>query len=220
MVLQTRPAQVDDRTLKTTLAGFIGDIAQIPPMYSALKRDGKPLYEYARAGQILEREARTIHIAALDLVSHDGDAVAFRVACSKGTYVRTLAEDIGERLGCGAHLTALRRENTGGFSLDRTLTLAQLGEMTMEQRLASLRPVDSLVAALPALALDAALAARLKQGQRIPIAARTGTHACLRPATALSRPGTHRRRRRPSGAACNLLQTPPSRLLKKEASPL
>jgi tRNA pseudouridine55 synthase len=91
------------------LARFTGDIVQVPPMYSALKRDGKPLYEYARAGQTVEREGRNVTIHALDLLDCALPDVTFRVTCSKGTYVRTLAEDIGEALGCGAHLTMLRR---------------------------------------------------------------------------------------------------------------
>lgn len=168
-VLQTRAVAVGDAQLRAALAAFVGDILQIPPMFSALKRDGKPLYEYARAGQTLERAARPVPIRALDLVARDGDAVVFRVACGKGTYVRTLAEDIGERLGCGAHLTALRRESTGGFSLAGALTLAQLQDMPMEQRLAALRPVDALLATLPRLDMDEVSAARLHQGQRVPI---------------------------------------------------
>jgi tRNA pseudouridine55 synthase len=173
-VLRTRPVAVDDARLRATLAGFVGAIEQVPPMFSALKRDGKPLYEYARAGLTLERSARPVQIRAIDLVSRDGDSVVFRVACSKGTYVRTLAEDIGEVLGCGAHLTALRRESTGGFSLDGAVTLAQLQEMDMAARLAALRPIDSLLAALPLLAVDPAQAARLRLGQRVPLQAAPG----------------------------------------------
>jgi len=172
--LRTRPVAVDDETLHAALARFVGDIAQVPPMYSALKRDGKPLYEYARAGQTLEREPRQVRIRALDLVSRDGDAVTFRTACSKGTYVRTLAEDIGELLGCGAHLSALRRESTAGFTLDGALTLLQLQQMDPAARMAALHPIDALVVSLPMVELDATLAARLKQGQRLPLDAPSG----------------------------------------------
>ncbi|HEX4326920.1 MAG TPA: tRNA pseudouridine(55) synthase TruB, partial [Burkholderiales bacterium] len=98
-VRQTRPVKVSDAQLAAALTAHTGAISQIPPMYSALKRDGKPLYEYARAGETLEREPRQVMIHALDLVARDGDSVSFRVTCSKGTYVRTLAEDIGETLG-------------------------------------------------------------------------------------------------------------------------
>ena len=173
-VLQTRPVDVSDAQLATVLARYLGPISQIPPMYSALKRDGKPLYEYARAGKILEREPRQVTIHALALVARDGESVSFRVTCSKGTYVRTLAEDIGEALGCGAHLTALRREGTGGFDLNGALTLQQLQDMDLPARMAALRPVDALVSALPAVQLEEALAARLRQGQRLPLEAAPG----------------------------------------------
>jgi tRNA pseudouridine55 synthase len=173
-VRQVRPVEVSDAQLSAALARYLGQISQIPPMYSALKRDGKPLYEYARAGETLEREARQVTILALDLVAREGDSVSFRVSCSKGTYVRTLAEDIGETLGCGAHLTALRREGTGGFELAGALTLAQLQEMDMPARLAALRPVDALISALPCVQLGAELASRLRQGQRLPLQAAPG----------------------------------------------
>jgi len=173
-VRQTRPVNASDVQLAAALAGHTGPISQIPPMYSALKRDGKPLYEYARAGETLEREPRQVMIHALDLMAREGDSVTFRVTCSKGTYVRTLAEDIGEALGCGAHLTALRREATGGFDLAGALTLAQLQEMEPPARLAALRPIDALVRALPAVQLEETLAARLRLGQRLPLSAAPG----------------------------------------------
>ena len=182
-VLQTRPVDVSDAQIEVALARFRGPIAQIPPMFSALKRDGKPLYEYARAGQTLEREARRVTIHELQQVARAGIEVAFRVTCSKGTYVRTLAEDIGEALGCGAHLIALRRERTGGFGLEGALTLGQLEAMTMEGRIAALRPVDTLLSALPAVHLDAALAARLKLGQRLPLDAIAGPNSPTIPAS-------------------------------------
>jgi tRNA pseudouridine55 synthase len=173
-VRQTRPVEVTETKLREAMARFLGPISQIPPMYSALKRDGKPLYEYARAGQTLEREARQVTIHALDLVAHEGESATFRVTCSKGTYVRTLAEDIGEVLGCGAHLTALRREATGGFSLDGALTLDQLQALDMAGRMAALKPIDALVTALPPVQLAAEMAQRLRQGQRLPFQAPPG----------------------------------------------
>ena len=173
-IKQTRPVEVSDAQLAAALARYLGPISQIPPMYSALKRDGKPLYEYARAGETLEREARHVTIHALDLIAREGESVSFRVSCSKGTYVRTLAEDIGETLGCGAHLTALRREGTGGFHLEGALTLEQLQAMDMAARLAALKPVDALISALPSVQLDTELAARLRQGQRLPLQAAPG----------------------------------------------
>ncbi|HEY4370937.1 MAG TPA: tRNA pseudouridine(55) synthase TruB [Burkholderiales bacterium] len=173
-VRQTRPVNVDDAQLHEALRRHSGAIAQIPPMYSALKRDGKPLYEYARAGETLEREPRQVTIHALDLIERKDEFVTFRVACSKGTYVRTLAEDIGETLDCGAHLTALRREATGGFSLEGALPLDRLQAMEAPALLAALRPVDALIIALPRLELDTAQAARLRQGQRLPFQAPPG----------------------------------------------
>jgi tRNA pseudouridine55 synthase len=146
---------------------FVGEIDQIPPMHSALKRDGRPLYEYARAGVTLERAARRIRIHALELVSFDAPRAVIRVRCSKGTYIRTLAEDIGARLGCGAHLGALRREAVGAWTLADAHTLASLEAMAPQARRAALLPIDALLAALPVVELEAAQAARFLDGQRL-----------------------------------------------------
>ncbi|CAM5206143.1 tRNA pseudouridine(55) synthase TruB [Oligella ureolytica] len=126
-----------------TLQQFSGEISQIPPMHSALKRDGKPLYEYARAGIVLEREPRQVTIYSIELVSLGADEVVIDVACSKGTYIRTLAQDIGRALGCYAHLTALRRLSVGDFSLDDAVSLEQL------QKLAEENPASWLVYLIP-----------------------------------------------------------------------
>ncbi|TGR36088.1 tRNA pseudouridine(55) synthase TruB, partial [bacterium M00.F.Ca.ET.199.01.1.1] len=107
--VDTRAVTCDEAAVRAVLPTFLGDIVQVPPMYSALKRDGKPLYEYARAGQTVERQGREVTIHSLTLLACALPDITFRVTCSKGTYVRTLAEDIGEALGCGAHLVALRR---------------------------------------------------------------------------------------------------------------
>jgi len=117
---------VDEAALRQVLATFTGDIDQIPPMHSALKRDGKPLYEYARAGIEVEREPRRVTIHALELLSLTSLHAEIKVACSKGTYIRTLAQDIGRALGCYAHLSALRRTHVGPFSIDHAVTLEQL----------------------------------------------------------------------------------------------
>lgn len=124
-------AGVDTKALQDVLLTFTGTLSQIPPMYSALKRDGKPLYEYARAGIELERAPRTITIYSLELLGMgaDGMTAEVEVACSKGTYIRTLAQDIGRALGCYAHLSALRRTRVGPFSLDRAVTLEALQAM-------------------------------------------------------------------------------------------
>lgn len=120
---------VDADALNDALSRFRGTLQQIPPMYSALKKDGKPLYEYARAGVEIERPPRTVTIYRLDLLEFDGRSAVVEVACSKGTYIRTLAQDIGRALGCGAHLTALRRTQAGPFTLDRGVTLDALQAM-------------------------------------------------------------------------------------------
>ncbi|VVE34211.1 tRNA pseudouridine(55) synthase TruB [Pandoraea cepalis] len=169
-VLQTRPVTVDEAAIRAVLPRFTGPISQVPPMYSALKRDGKPLYEYARAGQALEREARAVTIHALEMTACALPAVAefsFRVTCSKGTYVRTLAEDIGEALGCGAHLRALRRTAVGPLTLDGAVTLEDLGALDHAQRVQRLAPVDALLKTLPTIWLDETLARRFSHGQRL-----------------------------------------------------
>lgn len=120
---------VEEQALRDALSRFSGTIEQIPPMYSALKRDGKPLYEYARAGIELERPPRQITIYRIELLSLNGTQAEIDVACSKGTYIRTLAQDIGRALGCYAHLAALRRTHVGPFSLERAVALDALQAM-------------------------------------------------------------------------------------------
>lgn len=170
-VLQTRPVAVSLEQVENALAAFIGDIDQVPPMYSALKRDGKPLYEYARAGIDVERKARRVTIHALEMTDQDqalvNDRFSFAVRCSKGTYVRTLAADIGERLGCGAHLVALRRTAIGPYGLTQAHALAALELLGLEARDQLLLPVDYLLAGLAAVTLDAASACRLSNGQTL-----------------------------------------------------
>ncbi len=125
-VVERKPVAVTEQQVREALAGFIGAIEQIPPMYSALKRDGQPLYKLARAGEVVEREARSVNIASLELLALEGDRMQLRVACSKGTYVRTLVEDIGKVLGCGAHVAELRRTQAGPFVLAQVVTLEAL----------------------------------------------------------------------------------------------
>ena len=166
-VLATRPVAVTELQWRTATADFRGEIEQIPPMYSALKRDGKPLYEYARAGIELEREPRRVTIQRLELISLINDEVVIDVDCSKGTYVRTLAADIGEALGCGAHLTALRRTRIGDLDLAGSITLAELEQLPVEARDARLSPVDALLANVATASLDAQETARVLHGQGI-----------------------------------------------------
>lgn len=159
--------KIVEQSLAEVSVHFRGVIAQVPPMHSALKRDGKPLYEYARAGEVLDREARNVTIHALEWISVDWPVAQLRVRCSKGTYIRTLAEDIGERLGCKAHLIALRREEVGHLTLDQSAGLETLRQAT--DLAGYLRPVDALVQDLPAVSLDHEQSRRLCLGQRVPV---------------------------------------------------
>lgn len=166
-VTQTRPVIVDEATVLSVMQSFLGEIKQLPPMHSALKYQGKPLYEYIRNGETIERELRLISIHELILHRLDGDELEFSVLCSKGTYVRTLAEDIGEALGCGGHLIALRRTGIGEFDVSGAHSLSELNEMSEEQRDELLMRVDRLVSNLPALELDSVQATRMARGQRL-----------------------------------------------------
>ena len=167
-VLQIRPVAVTQAMLDAALAKFTGPISQVPPMYSALKRDGKPLYEYARAGVELEREARNVVIHKVELLAWQGDEVRVAVDCSKGTYIRTLAEDIGEFLGCGAHLIALRRTRIATITLNGAVTLEQMENCA--DRDALLAATESLLGDLPEAHLDAAASDRLLHGQPVTMA--------------------------------------------------
>lgn len=166
-VTETRPVAVDEAKALAAMAKFMGETQQLPPMHSALKHQGKPLYEYIRKGETVERELRNVVIHELKLERLQGDELEFSVLCSKGTYVRTLAEDISEVLGCGGHLIALRRTRIGDFRLDNAYTLQQIESMDELQRDACLMPLDSLVQNLPRLELDAVQAVRLAKGQRL-----------------------------------------------------
>ncbi|OLU17709.1 tRNA pseudouridine(55) synthase TruB [Pseudomonas sp. PA1(2017)] len=125
-VIERREVNVDASDIEALLPRFRGDISQVPPMYSALKRDGQPLYKLARAGEVVEREARSVTIARLELLSSVADKASLAVDCSKGTYIRTLVEDIGHLLGCGAHVAELRRTKAGPFDLSQSVSLDEL----------------------------------------------------------------------------------------------
>jgi tRNA pseudouridine55 synthase len=149
---------------------FTGEIDQVPPMYSALKKDGKPLYELARAGIEVEREARQITIVSLETLSFDYPNVRIKVRCSKGTYIRTLAEDMGKALGVGAHLSSLQRVGVGELYIVDAVTLEQLEAIAEPEREKVLLPLDSLLQNCPAVNLTQADAQRFVQGQRLKIA--------------------------------------------------
>lgn len=166
-VLDTKSVDVTREQIEAVLVQFRGPVSQVPPMHSALKRDGKPLYEYARAGITLEREARAVTIHSLELLGYAAPLLKLRVTCSKGTYIRVLGEDIGRVLGCGAHLNALRRTGVGSLILDGALTLEAFSALTGEARMQSLAPVDALLSNFPVVELSDELAQRFLQGQRI-----------------------------------------------------
>ncbi len=173
-VLQRRAVAFGRSDLEAALLRFQGQISQIPPMYSALKRDGKPLYQLARQGIEVERQARAVWIHELELQDFSGDRCRLRVSCSKGTYIRTLAEDIGAVLACGAHLTALRRLAVGPLKVSDALTLDQLNAFSEEQRASRLLSPDALLQTLPAVHLDDRDSVRFSHGNPVNAGAAPG----------------------------------------------
>jgi tRNA pseudouridine55 synthase len=163
--IETRDVDVTIEQIEAALARFRGPILQVPPMYSALKRDGKAYYEYAREGITLEREARPVTIHGLELIGYEAPMLKIRVTCSKGTYVRVLGEDIGAALGCGAHLNALRRIQVGALTADTMISLEDL--QAHAEPLSLLAPVDALLSSFPAVELTPELAKRFLNGQRL-----------------------------------------------------
>jgi tRNA pseudouridine55 synthase len=153
------------------LKSFLGPQQQVPPMYSALKKDGRALYAYAREGKEVDRPARAIHIHALDLLAFDSPVLTIRVVCSKGTYIRTLAEDIGVALGSVAHLKSLRRTGVGNLHSQDVISLQTIEQAAQEQRADFLKPVDWLIRDWPHKVLDAAQASRFLHGQSVMVSA-------------------------------------------------
>ena len=166
------PAFADEFAIKVALDAllpkFTGPITQVPPMYSALKRDGKPLYEYARAGIELERVPREITIHAIRWTNIHWPEATLEVSCSKGTYIRVLAEDIGNTLGCGAHLVGLRRTEVGHLNLEQSFTMESI-QQGLQDSSSYILPVDALLQTLPHLTVDEQQAKRLEMGQRVPL---------------------------------------------------
>ncbi len=169
-VIQTREVACTPGQVVEVLDRFMGPIAQVPPMHSALKKDGKPLYEYARQGETVEREARHVVIHDLDLLDMQLEGgepfLRLRVRCSKGTYIRTLGEDIAEALGCGGHLSMLRRTGTGPFNASQCITLDALEALDEEERMSLLLPVPALLGGHETVTLDAEDAGRFLSGLR------------------------------------------------------
>jgi tRNA pseudouridine55 synthase len=166
------PAFASDAEMKAALDAllpqFTGAISQVPPMYSALKRDGKPLYEYARAGVELERAPRDIVIHSIRWTNINWPEATLEVSCSKGTYIRVLAEDIGNVLGCGAHLVGLRRTEVGHLTLEQSFTIESI-QSGLQNTADYILPVDALLQTLPHLTVDEQQAKRLEMGQRVPL---------------------------------------------------
>lgn len=169
-ILAEQPVSVTREQIDAVLPHFRGAIRQVPPMYSALKRDGKPLYVLARQGIEVSREAREIRIHMLEVLDFSGVTLRLRVTCSKGTYIRVLAEDIGAALGCGAHLTALRRTAVGELSLHGAKTLDELAAADDTVRATLLAPVDTLLQSLPRLDLSGPLCERFMHGNPVHLA--------------------------------------------------
>jgi tRNA pseudouridine55 synthase len=170
-VMETRPVPaLDEAHVQAVMARFTGSLSQIPPMHSAIKRQGVPLYKLAHQGIEVEREPREVTIHSLELVRLEGDVLEMDVHCSKGTYIRTLAEDIGEALGCGAHITALRRTGVGGldterlYTLDELTTLAEEGYDTLDKVLI---PVGDALPDWPQVSLSDDAGFYLQQGQPV-----------------------------------------------------
>ena len=166
-VVHRRTVDVDSGKIDKVLLGFVGVQDQIPPMHSAVRVDGKRLYEHARAGVEVDRAARRIEILELDAIGRDGNDLDIRVTCTKGTYVRTLAQDIGRTLGCGAHLVSLRRTAIGSLSLLNAVNIGDLEANSLDWRRSRLLPTELLVSSLARWDVRDEEAVRFVQGQEL-----------------------------------------------------
>ena len=179
-IVERRRVAVCRPDIEAALERFRGPIRQIPPMYSALKQQGEPLYRIARRGGVVARQPRAVHVSMLSLLDFRGEEIDLRIECSKGTYIRVLAEDLGAALGCGATLARLRRTGVGGFRVDAAVALETLERMSPHERLDALLPVDAGLVELPRLELPAEDAMRLRQGQAVDLAAARAQMASVR----------------------------------------
>ena len=173
-ILETRPVPaINEKQITEVLESFLGESYQIPPMYSALKKDGQPLYKLAREGIEVDREPRRIWIESITLKSIDGDHLSYDVSCSKGTYIRTLSEDIGKKLGCGAYVTELRRFDLGVFDISESVTLEKLNALRDEKAFAEMddyiQPIEDALTDWPAVTLTEDSAFYVKQGQAVQV---------------------------------------------------
>lgn len=166
-VVATAAVNVRDSDIFDVLPQFVGAIEQVPPMHSALKLNGRPLYELARKGVEVERQPRAVTIFSIDFLGLDKDRLKLRVACSKGTYIRVLATDIGQALGCGAHLSALRRTIVGDLDLGQSVTLTELEALDENERARRLLSVDALLQSLPVVTVEGEAAERFRHGNPV-----------------------------------------------------
>lgn len=167
-VVETQPVDVNEDDIRALLPRFLGEQEQTPSIYSALKYEGRPLYYYARKGIDVPRKIRSITIHTIDFIGLQGDILELQVSCSKGTYIRTLVDDMGQRLGCGAHVTLLHRNGVADLNADDMVTLEQLETLETEDQLdALLQPVDCLLSALPEQRINASQARDLLHGQPV-----------------------------------------------------
>jgi len=173
-IIEQKPVpELSPQMIKDCLNEFVGEIDQVPPMYSALKHNGRKLYELAREGKTVERKARRISIFELKLLDSTADTLTLDVFCSKGTYIRSLAEDIGHKLGCGGTITALRRTQSGQFKIEDALTIEQCQALTLEQLTAELLAVDKPLSDVPIIELSVQQAVLIRHGQQIEHQAQT-----------------------------------------------
>lgn len=173
-VLETREVALDDAGIEAALAGFRGEILQVPPMYSALKVNGQKLCDLARRGKTVDRQPRPITIHALEYLGMEGDCLRLRVDCSKGTYIRTLCQDIGQALGCGGCMEALRRTRAGEYTITQAVPLQQLLDSESPEQY--LRPVDSMFANHPMVSLTANQERRCRNGNAFSVTLPEGTY--------------------------------------------
>ena len=173
-VLETREVSLDDAGIEAALAGFRGEILQVPPMYSALKVNGQKLCDLARRGKTVDRQPRPITIHALEYLGMEGDCLRLRVDCSKGTYIRTLCQDIGQALGCGGCMEALRRTRAGEYTISQAVPLQEL--LDSENPAQYLRPVDSMFANHPMVSLTANQERRCRNGNAFSVTLPEGTY--------------------------------------------
>lgn len=179
-IISTRPLTFTEPQLQQALMSFRGGSLQVPSMFSALKHQGKPLYEYAREGIEVEREARPITVYELNVLEFSGDKLVLDIHCSKGTYIRTIIDDLGEMLGCGAHVTQLHRSQVANYPAERMLTIEQLqaifecckaeGRPPREELDPLLLPMDTAVDSLPEVNMSAVVASYVTQGQAVQVA--------------------------------------------------